>query len=374
MKIVADKKIPFLKGVLEPFAEVHYLPGDEITPDILKDAEVLLTRSITRCNADLLGKSSVELIATATIGDDHIDKQFCKENNIRWTSAKGCNAGAVEQYVAAALLEIAANENTQLLGKTIGIIGVGEIGSRVARVAELLGMKTLLNDPPRAREEGADGFSDLNDIQHKADFITLHVPLTFGGDDKTFHLLNDDFFEGLAKPVVLINASRGAVLDTEVLKNAVKAELIKKLVVDVWENESNIDIDLLESVEIATPHIAGYSIEGKANATSMIVQAVSHIYGMGIDDWYPEIPADPRQMELDCKSMSDQEVYRMVFNAVYPIHADSVNLKAAPEHFPDLRENYVFRHENTAWELILNNARKNIKSTLRSFGFQIKEQ
>ncbi len=373
MKIVADDKIPFLKGVLEPFAEVYYFPGDEITSEELKDTNVLLTRSITRCNADLLKNSAIELIATATIGDDHIDKQFCKENNIRWTSAKGCNAGAVEQYVTSALLEIAAKENIKLAQATIGVIGVGEIGARVARVAELLGMDVMLNDPPRAREEGDEGFSDLKDIQHKADFITLHVPLTFGGVDKTFHLLNDDFFEGLEKPVVLINTSRGAVIDTEVLKSAFTDGKIKKMVIDVWENEPDIDADLLDSVEIATPHIAGYSVEGKANATSMIVQAVSHQYGMGIDDWYPEIHDDPRQMEVDCTGLSDLEICRMVFNAVYPIHADSVTLKAAPEHFSEVRGNYVFRHENTAWSLTLHNATENIQSTLRSFGFQINE-
>ncbi|MCB2219402.1 MAG: 4-phosphoerythronate dehydrogenase [Bacteroidetes bacterium] len=372
MKIVADDKIPFLKGVLEPFAEVIYIPGDEIKPETVKDAEVLLTRSITHCNSELLKKSSIKLIVTATIGEDHIDKQFCKENGIQWYSAKGCNAGAVEQYVTAALLEIASTDKTQLMGKTIGIIGVGEIGSRVARVAQLLGMKVLLNDPPRSRVEGRVGFSDLNEIQQNADFITLHVPLTFGGEDKTFHLLSEDFFGELVKPVVLINSSRGAVLDTEVLKNAVIDEKISQLVIDVWENEPEIDTELLAMTEIATPHVAGYSIEGKANATAMVVRAVSSIYGLGVGDWYPEIPADLRQLELDCAGLSDQEIFRMVFNAVYPIHADVVKLKTAPEHFEELRGEYVYRHENTAWELSLHNTTQTIKSTLRSFGFHIK--
>ena len=185
-------------------------------------------------------------------------------------------------------------------------------------------------------------------------------------------MLNDDLFKGLTKPVVLINTSRGDVLESEVLKLAVKNEKIKKLVIDVWENEPDIDTDLMTIAEIATPHIAGYSIEGKANATSMVVQAVSHYYGLGLDDWYPEIPADPRQMELNCMGMSNQEICRMVFNAVYPINADSVNLKAAPEHFADLRGNYVFRHENTAWELTMHHAKENVKSTFRSFGFKVK--
>ncbi len=371
MKIVADDKIPFLKGVLEPFAEVDYLPGDQIDPASLKNADVLLTRSITRCSAELLDKSAVKLIATATIGDDHIDKQFCKEKNIEWTTAKGCNAGAVVQYVTAALLEVAGKERIDLVGKTLGIIGVGEIGSWVNRVALQLGMKTLCNDPPRTRSESLEEFSDLQQIQQHADFITLHVPLTFGGMDKTFHLLNEAFFEGLSKPVVLINTSRGAVLDTEILKQAVHYKKIKNPVIDVWENEPEIDKELMELSEIATPHIAGYSMEGKANATAMIVQAVSHFFGLGIDSWFPKIPTDPQKIDLDCTAKPDQEIYRSVFNSVYPIYADSIALKATPESFADLRGNYVFRHENTAWMLTLNNASEKIRSTLKSFGFQI---
>jgi erythronate-4-phosphate dehydrogenase len=371
MKIVADDKIPFLKGVFEPFAEIDYLPGDQIDPASLKKTDVLITRSITNCNAELLKGTPIKLIATATIGDDHIDKQFCQENNIAFTSAKGCNASAVEQYVTAALLVIANREKIKLEGKTIGIVGVGEIGSRVARVANLLGMRTLLNDPPRARNEGAEGFSELKEIQQKADFITLHVPLTFGGPDKTFHFLNEYFFEGFEKPVVLINTSRGAVVETEVLKNAVKDEMIRNLVIDVWENEPDIDPELLKMTEIATPHIAGYSIEGKANATAMAVQAVSHFFGLGIDEWYPQLPADPAHFDLDCRKMTEQEIYRTVFNAVYPIYADSQKLKAAPEHFADLRGNYALRHENGAWDLSLHHTNENIKSTLRSFGFQV---
>ena len=371
MKIVADDKIPFLKGVFEPYGEIVYLPGDEINSNLLVDADVLLTRSITQCNADLLKKTAVKFIVTATIGDDHIDKLYCMDHNIEWATAKGSNAGAVEQYVTSALIEKAANEKLDLVGKTIGIIGVGEIGSRIKRVAELLGMNVLLNDPPRARAEGQEGFVNLEEIQQKADYITIHVPLTFGGADKTFHLLNESFFEGLNRPVVLINTSRGAVLDTEVLKYAYREGFIKKLVIDVWENEPEIDEELMNMAGISTPHIAGYSVEGKANATAMVVHAVSDFYGLGKDDWFSNIPADPRQMELNCQGLSNLEIFRMVFNAVYPIHADSVTLKSAPDHFKDLRRNYVYRHENSGWELILHNAGEEVKLKLKSFGFHI---
>jgi erythronate-4-phosphate dehydrogenase len=373
MKIVADDKIPFLKGVLEPFAEIDYLPGDQINPTSLKNTDALITRSITHCNADLLKESPLKLIATATIGDDHIDKQFCQEHNIAWTSAKGCNAGAVEQYVTAALLEMANRQKIELEGKAIGIVGVGEIGSRVARVANLLRMRMLLNDPPRARNEGTTGFSDLKEIQQTADFITFHVPLTFGGPDKTFHFFNEDFFEGLAKPVTLINTSRGAVVETQVLKNAVKYEKISNLVIDVWENEPEIDGELLEMAQIATPHIAGYSIEGKANATAMVVQAVSHFFGLGLDDWYPAVSHEQRDFELDCKGMSEQNVLRMVMKTVYPIHLDDFKLKSTPDHFEEIRRGYVFRRENKAYALRLKNANKKTISTLISLGFQINQ-
>jgi erythronate-4-phosphate dehydrogenase len=374
MKIVADDKIPFLKGVLEQYAEVVYLPGDFITKSDLRDADALLTRSITQCNEDLLADTSIKFIASATIGDDHIDKDFCKKSNITWTTAKGCNAAAVEQYFTTGLLALADKYQIDLSGKTIGIIGVGHIGKRVQKVSQLLGLKVLLNDPPRERVEGPDGFSTLDKIQENADIISLHTPLNFGGDDKTFHLIDQAFFEGLEKPIILINTSRGAVVDSSSLKNAIEEGKVKHALLDVWEGEPDVDDELMELIDIATPHIAGYSLEGKANGTSMVVNAVSDFFKLDLGDWTPEIPSAKRILEIDCSSLSDHEVLQKVFNEVYPIFKDDQEFRTKPGKFEKLRRDYKYRRENNTFYLQLTGISERLKSILKEFGFQFYEQ
>ena len=371
MKIVADDKIPFLKGVLEPFAEVVYLPGDQINSPVVVDADALLTRSITTCNAGLLAGSKIKLIATATIGDDHIDKQFCAENNIQWTHAKGCNAGAVEQYVTAALLEMAYQENITLKDKMIGIIGVGEIGSRVAHIAGVLGMKVLLNDPPKSRIEGAKGFCNLEEIQQKADFITLHVPLTFEGEDKTFHLLDDDFFERMEKPVRLINSSRGGILETDVLKRSIKSGKIKSLAIDVWENEPEIDKALLELVDISTPHIAGYSLQGKANATEMVVRSLADFFNLPLTSWNPDIPLSEEKININCQKTSARAVLKKIFDRVYPIRDDSGKLKQEPARFEQIRRDYPLRLENESYTVSFSGCSPEMQDVIKKLRFNI---
>lgn len=253
MKFVVDDKIPYLKGILEPFGAVLYLPGHLTTRAIVHDADVIITRTRTICNEALLKGSSVKFIATATIGYDHIDTSYCDQAGIQWTNAPGCNSKSVEQYIASALFTLAQQKGFNLCEKTIGIVGVGQVGSKVAKVCRLLGMKTLLNDPPRARKEGSDGFSSLQEIQNQADIITLHVPLNLTGEDCTYHLANEDFFNALKKNPILFNTCRGEVLDTTAAKKAFKEAKIAGMVIDCWENEPNLDLELLEMVELATP-------------------------------------------------------------------------------------------------------------------------
>ncbi|MDP4207082.1 MAG: NAD(P)-dependent oxidoreductase, partial [Bacteroidota bacterium] len=186
MKIIIDDKIPYIRGVFEPFAEVHYLSGAATTPEIAHNADALITRTRTICNQKLLENSTVKFIATATIGYDHIDTEWCKSAGIEWTNAPGCNSSSVEQYVLAAILYQAREKGLILKGKTLGVVGVGNVGSKVARVGQLLGMKVLLNDPPRERAEGEGIFTSLDHILEEADIITLHVPLQHEGTDKTF--------------------------------------------------------------------------------------------------------------------------------------------------------------------------------------------
>ncbi len=287
MRIIIDNKIPYIKGAIEPFAEVIYLPGSETTAEIVKDADAIITRTRTKCNKDILEDSSVKFIATATIGFDHIDTEYCKHAGIEWTNAPGCNAESVNQYITSALFSWSMKNRTDLKGKTIGIVGVGEVGSRVAKTCKILGMKVLLNDPPRERVEGSDNFVSLKIIQENADIITFHVPLNMKGEDATYHLANNNFIQELNKKPLLINSCRGEVFDTEAILNSIKTKSISGLIIDCWENEPKINLDLLEQVDYGTPHIAGYSKDGKANGTKMSVQAVSRFFNLGIDNWEP---------------------------------------------------------------------------------------
>ena len=279
MKIICDDKIPFLKGALEPYARVVYLPGQEISAEVVMGADAMIIRTRTICDRALLEGSSVKIVATATIGYDHIDTAWCESRGIVWKNAPGCNSSSVQQYIASVLCVLAERFNLHFKDLTLGVVGVGHVGSKVAEAARALGMKVLLCDPPRAREEGPEGFVDLNEIVSSTDIITLHVPLSHEGLDATWHMFDSERISSLRPNQILINSSRGSVVDTLALKNALKARRIKAAVLDVWENEPYIDLDLLNLLTIATPHIAGYSADGKANGTAASVQAVAACLG-----------------------------------------------------------------------------------------------
>ena len=373
MKIVADDKIPFIKGVFEPFAKVVYLPGDRITHAELEDADALLTRSITTCDEGLLKGTAVRMIASATIGDDHIDKNYCTEAGIQWSAARGCNAEAVNQYFQAALGVLADEMNIELKGRVLGIIGVGNVGSRVRKTAELLGMETLLNDPPRERAEGAGMFCSLAEIQAHADVVSLHVPLTYGGSDKTFHLADQDFFAGFSKPVVFINTARGAVADSSALAEAAQEGKVTAMVLDVWENEPYPDPLLLEKAVIATPHIAGYSNEGKAMGSAMTVQAVSRFFKLGLDDWMPLREKHQFELKLECAGRTAEGVLAEIYRTVFPLSATTEALKRDPGIFETMRGNDAFRHENPNYILDLRHGDPHMRTLLKGLGFRLKK-
>ncbi|OQX76433.1 MAG: hypothetical protein B6D61_08810 [Bacteroidetes bacterium 4484_249] len=371
MQIVADNKIPFLKGILEPYADIVYLSGEQINRKSLSNADALIIRSVTKCNANILKGTNIKFIATATTGDDHIDKNYCQKNNIEWHSASGCNASAVEQYVTAALLGIAQKSNIILKNLTIGIIGVGNIGSRIEKIAKILGMNVLLNDPPRAEIEGGSMFTDINTLLGKSDIITLHVPLTSGGKYPTYHLADEGFFSKMQKPAILINTSRGEVVDTGALKRAISKGIVNSPVIDVWENEPEIDRDLLDQTAIATFHIAGYSLEGKAKATAMVVETVSRYFNFGIKLWYPDLGKNKIIKELDCTGTTEQEILYKAINFTYNIFSDDKKLHLTPDKFAGLRNNYNFRREFGAFKLKLTNCKKNVFEKLERMGFQL---
>ena len=375
MKIVADNKIPYLKGALEPVAEVVYLPGGKISKNDVKDADVLITRTRTICNKDLLENTSVKFIATATIGYDHIDTNYCSAAGIEWTNAPGCNAGSVEQYIASVLVAIARERGTSLYRKKLGIIGVGNVGRKVARAARLLGMDVLLNDPPRTRHEGPEGFVSLDYIKRKADFISFHVPLNVEGADKTCHLADQSFFDSLEKRPIIINSCRGEVIDSQALKRALNKMKIAGAVLDCWENEPNIDSDILAGATIATPHIAGYSRDGKANGTRMSVQAVSRFFHLGLDDWQPAKIERPRldKVTIDAAGKNPYQIAADAVYATYDVMADDKKLRISPETFEKLRENYPVRREYPAWTVRLQNSNSDAVWFLSQLGFNIEK-
>lgn len=373
MKFVIDDKIPYIKGALEPFGEVVYLSGPKTTPEVVKNADAIITRTRTICNEHLLAGSSVKFIATATIGYDHIDTDYCAKAGIQWTNAPGCNSKSVEQYIASALFVLAPRKGFELKGKTIGIVGVGQVGSKVARVCEFFGMQVLLNDPPRARAEGPDKFCTLQEIQEKADIITLHVPLNMQGEDTTYHLAGESFFKDLKRAPIVINSCRGEVLDTLSAKIALKENQISALVIDCWENEPDIDLELLAMADLATPHIAGYSKDGKANSTSMSIQAVSRFFGLGIDNWqapHVELPAQT-EIEIDGLHLSKEEVLAKAILTTYDISIDDAALRKSPEVFEKLRGDYPLRREYPVYSIKANNIDTEIINVLKDLGFKI---
>jgi erythronate-4-phosphate dehydrogenase len=374
MKFVADDKIPFLKGALEPYAEVIYLPGKQIDNKILKDADALLIRTRTICNEELLRDTKVRFIGTATIGFDHIDTQFCDKKGIFWTNAPGCNSSSVQQYITSALLKISGDNNFNLKNKTLGIIGVGNVGSKVEKIAETLGMRVLLNDPPRVRQEGRKNFLELNSLLSDSDILTVHVPLNQGGDDKTYHLFDENNFSKMKRGAWFINSSRGEVVNTGALKMTLKSGKIAGAVIDVWENEPDIDKDLMQLVQISTPHIAGYSTDGKANGTAMVVNSLSRYFKLPSENWYPlNVPIpDSTQISINCKDKSDEAIIKEAVFYTYNIDEDMARLRQLPADFEKLRGDYPLRREFTSYTVELDNGSQNAKQMLESIGFNVK--
>ncbi len=373
MKIIADDKIPFLKGVLEPFAEVIYLPGKQISNKILRDADVLLTRTRTKCTESLLKGTRVKFIGTATIGFDHIDTHFCEKNKIFWTNAPGCNSLSVQQYMAAALLKIAAEFRFSLKGKTIGIVGVGNVGSKVEKLALTLGMNVLLNDPPRARKEGEKNFVDLGTILYKSDIVTLHVPLNVVGEDYTWHLINEKSFKKMKKGTWFINTSRGEVAETGALKEALRSGKLAGAVIDVWEQEPDLDLDLMAKTFLATPHIAGYSTDGKANGTSRIINTLSSHFNLPLKNWYPGNVPKPEAPVISIGGIgkTDEEIIREAVSHTYNIDEDNINLRFSPSDFEKQRGDYKLRREFTAYTVKLNGGTKHVRKLLEQLGFKV---
>ena len=315
MRVIVDNKIPFIKEAIEKIADsVIYTSGRDFTPELVKDADALIIRTRTRCNKELLEGSKVRFIATATIGFDHIDTEYCREAGIAWTNAPGCNSASVAQYVQSALLLLQQLKGVQLSELTLGIIGVGNVGSKIAQLAA------------------------------ECDILTFHVPLYKEGPYKTFHLADHTFFRSLKRCPVIINTSRGEVIETNALLNALEDGLISDAIIDVWENEPDINLTLLNRVFLGTPHIAGYSADGKANATRMSLDALCRFFHIKAD--YRIAPPQPRNPIITAGSLAE------AYLQMYDPRRDSEALKTHPEQFEKLRGDYPIRREKEAYTYI----------------------
>ncbi|HUW60666.1 MAG TPA: 4-phosphoerythronate dehydrogenase [Candidatus Bathyarchaeia archaeon] len=408
MKIVADENIPYVRDAFGGLGDVTTLPGRAISRELVRAADVLLVRSITRVGRELIEGSRVRFVGTATIGEDHVDTAWLAEHGVSFASAPGSNAGSVTQYVSAALLALEARLGLDLRGMKLGVVGVGNVGSGVVMAARALGMEVVLNDPPLERalklkpQEAQESQDEKWDTPHKApwegrrgasqtgedfrpveeifgcDVVTLHVPLTRQGPDRTYHLVDARFFSRLQAGTILINTSRGSVVDGVDLKEALDSGRLAACVLDVWEGEPDIDVSLLERVFVGTPHIAGYSFDGKVNGTRMIYEAACRFLGRAADwDPTPLLPAPERpRVEVDGTA---QSALNSTVRAVYDIMEDDAAMRglisaASGERarfFDRLRKEYPRRREFFNTTAVVRPQNIDIEARLSGLGFRV---
>lgn len=361
MKLVVDEHIPYIRGVFEPYFQVKYLPGGAIDSKSIRDANALIIRTRTLCNETLLKGSKVQFIASATIGYDHIDTQYCDSHAIAWRNAPGCNAAAVQQWVAAVMVKWIKVKGKSFHGLTLGVVGVGNVGSKVVNLGKALGMNVVYCDPPRAEAEGLSDFITLDELLRVSDIITFHVPLTFNGKYPTYHMLDSSNLH-LCKPTVLvINSSRGGVVDEISLLEFLNHNPNAEAAIDVWENEPSYNSQFAKRTLVATPHIAGYSLEGKVMATKMVVDSISQYFGLGIDPWWPT----PNPLEVKISIEENKSLLSLV-ERTYDIEADDIRKQTCS--FEEYRNTYAFRRDFSGFRVHSETLDSNL---LQVLGFQV---
>lgn len=375
MKIIIDENIAFAKEAFNQFGEVSLMPGKKIINSVLKDADILIVRSVTKVNKDLLQNTNVKFVGTATIGVDHIDVGYLKDNGITFSYAKGCNSYSVAEYIVAALLFLANNFNFKLSDKSLGIVGVGNIGSKVNKFARALGMNVFLNDPPLQREDNINKFVSLEEALN-ADIVTFHVPLNKDGADKTYHLLDKEKLDCIKDKTILINSSRGAVINNEDLLEVIDKKRLS-VILDVWENEPNINMELLRKVLIGTPHIAGYSWEGKVNGTLMIYNALCNY--LNAEKIFKVDKNFFMEKEIIVSGDKSLEKYlNELVSQIYNLKNDDNMMRkmfTKPEqeriaYFDELRKKYPLRREFNNFKVKLNERNRNYNNLLRELRFK----
>jgi erythronate-4-phosphate dehydrogenase len=392
MKIICATNMPFAAEAFGTLGETTILEGRGIVADQVRDVDLLALRSTTKVNRDLLEGSKVRFVGTATIGTDHLDIGYFESAGIRWCFAPGCNANSVSEYVTSALLYIGQHHGIRLAGKTMGIIGVGNVGSRVARKARALGMKVLLNDPPRARSETAgikpvvEGlepgpFVGLDRILRESDIVTVHVPLTKSGEDRTQHLADDEFFGRMKDGSIFINAARGGIVRTEALVAALHSGRVGHAVLDTWESEPVYRTEALPLVDVATPHIAGHSFEGRVMGTVMVYREACKF--LGVEPVWSHEPLMPPplvpEIRVDVQGRSDEAVLWEVVAQVYDIRGDDQRFRetaglpdaARGKEFDRQRKDYPMRREFRYTKVKVAGGSEGLLRTLGALGFGV---
>ena len=358
MKIIADENIPHVTEAFSALGNVTTLPGRTLKNSDLLDCECLLVRSVTPVNAALLENTPVKFVASATIGTDHIDLDYLAQQGIGFANAPGCNAESASEYVINTLFELSKRRGFDPFSLTAGIVGHGNVGSRVKKKLDILGIQTLVNDPPK-QEAGDDSanYVSLQTILHECDFITLHVPLTREGAHPTWHLFNQQHLEELLPSTVLFNAARGAVIDNPALSDVLRQRDDLTVFLDTWENEPGINQTLLKQVDYATPHIAGYSVEGKLRGTQMILDAACDYFELSsswsMQDYLPEKQA------ITLPRLTESDFFPALFNLHYRVEQDHQRLIALAglsetdfsREFDLLRKNYPARYEYSHYSI-----------------------
>ena len=364
MKIYIDENIPYGKQFFESFGDVITFEGREVTSEKIKDADVLLVRSITKVNKSLLSlNKKIKFVGTATIGTDHIDLDYLQQQNIHFSSAPGCNKISVAEYVLSALLVLAEEQQFELSTKKVAIVGAGNTGSAVSQCLTALGVSCQLYDPPLEAAGDPRDFCEFNDVLN-ADIISLHVPKVSTGSFKTVHLFNHDILEKLNDKQILVNASRGEVIDNQALLNLALKQKIPTLVLDVWENEPQIEKALLPFVKIATPHIAGYSLDGKVRGTEMLYQALCDLLNMTPVYKSSHFMIKENISEIKIEHPVTSELLKSLVHLIYDVRRDDAlfrNKVNELNSFDKMRKNYPERRELSTLKI------NNVNNTKQQF-------
>ncbi|HBA82555.1 MAG TPA: 4-phosphoerythronate dehydrogenase [Verrucomicrobia bacterium] len=380
VKIVCASSVLFAREAFGTLGETVVVPDAAISPSDLKDADALIVRSKTLVNERLIENTRLSFVGTATAGTDHFDVDYLNHIPLAWCAAPGCNANSVAEYFATAALCLAHRKGFELAGKKVGVIGVGQVGSRVVQKAEFLGMTALRNDPPLQLATGDPLFLPLEQVLAEADLLTLHVPLENGGRHPTNQMANCKFFAGVKPGCFFVNASRGEVVETDSLLYALEHGAVRYSVLDVWENEPVISRALLNKTELGTPHIAGYSFEGRLNGTLAVYRELCHFLEVE-PVWKPEEQLFPKapEIKLDAQGLSDETALWEIVRQAYDIEKDDAALRQGPTdsdaawgmHFNSLRRNYASRREFSAIRIQLRHAGTELLEKTAALGFQI---